>query len=667
MFSSDQALPSGIVGDITGVTAGAGLTGGGTTGTVTLNLDNTIAPTTSVTTPVVIGGTTTTSTLSLRSTSGVGTTGADIIFQTGNNGATEAARISNGGVLLLGTTSSRAIGSISANIQIEGTSSTGMSIARNSNDATGGILTFGKSRGTVVGAFTAVTSGDDLGYINFVGGDGTNLVRQAARILAEVDGTVSTGIMPGSMSFLTTNSAGASTTAVRISSSQHVGVGAVPLARLHIDGSFSQTAWTTSGIGLRQDLSTYTDTSSSGTVAAVAINSFLGGAIAASSATTYTDASLIRFVGPTAGANVIMTTPKVLQTVFTSFGLETMAASFQNSSNTTGTAVTLDLNPTSSGSATRSVQIVGVNTGGGLSSALAFRTSSAAVPAEAMRILGTKEIIIGDAARYSVAGNNSNKLQLYNTTGDAAINVGAFSANTSGPMLNLLKSRNASVGGFTIVQSGDTLGQINFVADDGTDYTTVGARIFASVDGTPGTDDMPTALIFATTPDGSNTLANRMRISSEGLVGIGVTGPTAVLHIKAGTTAASAAPLKFTSGSLQTTAEAGAHEFLTDDYYLTITTGAARKKIVLAETSGAVRVPQSGAALVAGNATLVGGTVTVNTTAATTNAKILLTRKTAGGTAGNITYTISAGTSFTINSDSGTDTATFTYVIFEGY
>ena len=89
MFSSDQALPSGIVGDITGVTAGAGLTGGGTTGTVTLNLDNTIAPTTSVTTPVVIGGTTTTSTLSLRSTSVVGTTGADIIFQTGNNGATE--------------------------------------------------------------------------------------------------------------------------------------------------------------------------------------------------------------------------------------------------------------------------------------------------------------------------------------------------------------------------------------------------------------------------------------------------------------------------------------------------------------------------------------------------------------------------------------------------
>ena len=63
----------------------------------------------------------------------------------------------------------------------------------------------------------------------------------------------------------------------------------------------------------------------------------------------------------------------------------------------------------------------------------------------------------------------------------------------------------------------------------------------------------------------------------QGNVGIGTTSPTAVLHLKAGTTAASTAPLKFTSGALNTTAEAGAVEFLTDAYYGTITTGAARK------------------------------------------------------------------------------------------
>jgi hypothetical protein len=66
-----------------------------------------------------------------------------------------------------------------------------------------------------------------------------------------------------------------------------------------------------------------------------------------------------------------------------------------------------------------------------------------------------------------------------------------------------------------------------------------------------------------------------------GNVGIGQTAPTAKLHIKAGTATANTAPLKFTSGTLLGTAEAGAVEFLTDDYFATITTGAARKAFVL--------------------------------------------------------------------------------------
>jgi len=79
-----------------------------------------------------------------------------------------------------------------------------------------------------------------------------------------------------------------------------------------------------------------------------------------------------------------------------------------------------------------------------------------------------------------------------------------------------------------------------------------------------------------------------------GRIGIGstITSPTARLHLPAGAAGAQSAPLKFTSGSLNTTAEAGAVEFLTDKAYLTITTGAARKEFALADaalTSG--RVP----------------------------------------------------------------------------
>lgn len=55
--------------------------------------------------------------------------------------------------------------------------------------------------------------------------------------------------------------------------------------------------------------------------------------------------------------------------------------------------------------------------------------------------------------------------------------------------------------------------------------------------------------------------------------------------VRAGTTAAGTAPLKFTSGSLLTAAEAGAVEFNTDSLYFTITTGTVRKKVALYDDS----------------------------------------------------------------------------------
>jgi len=60
---------------------------------------------------------------------------------------------------------------------------------------------------------------------------------------------------------------------------------------------------------------------------------------------------------------------------------------------------------------------------------------------------------------------------------------------------------------------------------------------------------------------------------------IGVQVPTAYLHLKAGTTTASTAPLKFTSGPPLSTPEAGAVEYQTDKYYATISTGLVRKQL----------------------------------------------------------------------------------------
>jgi hypothetical protein len=51
--------------------------------------------------------------------------------------------------------------------------------------------------------------------------------------------------------------------------------------------------------------------------------------------------------------------------------------------------------------------------------------------------------------------------------------------------------------------------------------------------------------------------------------------------IRAGTASAGTAPLKFTSGTLLSSAEAGAVEFNSDSLYFTITTGAVRKKVAI--------------------------------------------------------------------------------------
>lgn len=77
-----------------------------------------------------------------------------------------------------------------------------------------------------------------------------------------------------------------------------------------------------------------------------------------------------------------------------------------------------------------------------------------------------------------------------------------------------------------------------------------------------------------------NSAVASQTLQINGRVGITL-APTAYLTLPAGSATAGTAPIKFTSGTLTTAAVAGQMEFLTDDFYGTITTGAARKKFVL--------------------------------------------------------------------------------------
>lgn len=77
-----------------------------------------------------------------------------------------------------------------------------------------------------------------------------------------------------------------------------------------------------------------------------------------------------------------------------------------------------------------------------------------------------------------------------------------------------------------VVQSSDDAGRIVYQGFDGANYINA-AEIKASVDGTPGTNDMPSRLVFSTTPDGGSSPTERMRIDNAGNV-YGTSGTTAM-------------------------------------------------------------------------------------------------------------------------------------------
>lgn len=109
--------------------------------------------------------------------------------------------------------------------------------------------------------------------------------------------------------------------------------------------------------------------------------------------------------------------------------------------------------------------------------------------------------------------NDDNAPPVHQIQGDTYYNT-AFSIfrdgiGGSGPNFILAKGRGA------IVQDDDDLGTISFQGHDGTTELIEGAKIFAEVGGTPGSNNMPTDLVFNTN-SGASTSSERLRITSAG-------------------------------------------------------------------------------------------------------------------------------------------------------
>jgi hypothetical protein len=106
------------------------------------------------------------------------------------------------------------------------------------------------------------------------------------------------------------------------------------------------------------------------------------------------------------------------------------------------------------------------------------------------------------------------KLDISADGGSVHIRQTRYSTDATPAFHYIRKARGTSASP-TVVANADSIGGIYFLGYDGTNFVDA-ARITAVVDGTPGTTDMPTRIVFLTSPDGSATLAERMRISADG-------------------------------------------------------------------------------------------------------------------------------------------------------
>ena len=141
-----------------------------------------------------------------------------------------------------------------------------------------------------------------------------------------------------------------------------------------------------------------------------------------------------------------------------------------------------------------------------------------------MRIDSSGRLLVGQTSTTDVAGVNS-ALQIVGTGAASFASLIRYAdSSVAGVAPGLLLTRsNGAKGTNTIVASGNSLGFLHFVGANGSSFN-IASTISGEIDGTPGaSNDMPGRLVFLTTPDGSATALERMRIDSGGSVRIGGT------------------------------------------------------------------------------------------------------------------------------------------------
>ena len=142
------------------------------------------------------------------------------------------------------------------------------------------------------------------------------------------------------------------------------------------------------------------------------------------------------------------------------------------------------------------------------------------------RTAGTNQVIVNASGNVGIGTSSpASKVHISQSGASTSLTIDGienpifaarYAANADGAVIFLAKSRNATVGSHTIVQNGDQIALLQARASNGTSFVDAASILFA-VDGTPGAgSDMPGRIVFGTSPDGSTSVTERMRITSDG-------------------------------------------------------------------------------------------------------------------------------------------------------
>lgn len=138
-------------------------------------------------------------------------------------------------------------------------------------------------------------------------------------------------------------------------------------------------------------------------------------------------------------------------------------------------------------------------------------------------------VLVGHTTSVAGSGRTSG-VQAHGTTlGSASYSATDYNSTAShAASVQILKSATTSIGAHALVRSVERLGDVIFGGSDGVDFLPA-ALIRSDTDGTPSVGSMPGRLVFSTTPSGSGTPVERMRIDSAGRVSFG--GPRTDAYI----------------------------------------------------------------------------------------------------------------------------------------